>query len=271
MFPTIDIFGRELSTYGLLSLIGAFVCGFFVCRQAKKRGYNDTDFIVFMLISAIGILFGGHLLYGVTQFKLIIELLTNWSKYVYSWDSFLECVMVIYGGSVFYGGLLGGMAAGIIYGRRKKLDMDVYSDIVAPAVPLFHCFGRIGCFFGGCCYGIESEFGFTAHGNELVPAINDVNRFPVQLLEAGCNLAIFFVLWYLLSKGKLKGRIFAVYLSIYPIVRFFDEFLRGDEYRGFLFGLSTSQIISILVFVGAVTYLIIKTIKIKKSNVISAE
>ena len=271
MIPYFNIFGKDLSSYGVLVLIGVFVCGIFVCRQAKKRGYNDNDFIIFMLISAIGIMLGGHLLYGITKINSIIELLTHWSKYVTSFESFIACMGVIFGGSVFYGGLLGGIAAGIIYGKCKKLDMSVYSDIVAPAVPLFHCFGRIGCFLGGCCYGIESEFGFTAHGNELVPSINDVNRFPVQLLEASCNLAIFFVLWYLLSKGKLKGRLFALYLTIYPIVRFCDEFLRGDEYRGFLFGLSTSQIISILVFIGAVTFLITKTIKIKKSNVTSTE
>ena len=272
MIPYFNIFGRELSSYGVLALIGVLVCGLFVCCQAKKRGYNDNDFIIFMLISSIGILLGGHMLYGITKINSIIELLTHWSKYVTSFESFVACMGVIFGGSVFYGGLLGGIAAAIIYGKRKKLDMDVYSDIVAPAAPLFHCFGRIGCFFGGCCYGIESEFGFTVHGNELVPSINDVSRFPVQLLEAGCNFIIFLVLWYLLSKGKLKGRLFALYLTIYPVVRFCDEFLRGDEYRGFLFGLSTSQIISILVFVGAVTFLVVKNIKIiKKSNVTLTE
>lgn len=268
MFPTIDIFGREASTYGIFSAIGILLSGWFVCRLAKKRGHNDTDYIILLLISAIGILIGGHLLFCLTQIKNIIILVTNWSKYVTSFESFTECVMAFWGGSVFYGGLLGGMAAGVIYCKRAKLDISESSDIIAPAAPLFHCFGRIGCFFGGCCYGIESEFGFTIHNNEFIPSLNDVNRFPVQLLEASCNLAIFFVLWYLLRKGKLKGRLFAVYLTIYSVVRFFDEFLRGDAYRGFLFGLSTSQIISIFVFIGAVAYLIIKNFK--KHNLASA-
>ena len=101
----------------------------------------------------------------------------------------------------------------------------------------------------------------TVHGNELVPTINDVQRFPVQLFEAGLNLALFFVLAHLLKKNKFKGGLFAIYLVIYSIIRFFDEFLRGDSYRGFLFGLSTSQIISILIFIGAVIFLVVRNKK----------
>lgn len=264
MIPYFNIFGKELSSYLVMVLIGIFVCGFYVSRTAKKRGHDDNDYIIFLLICSIGVLLGGHILYGVTKINALIEFITNLPKYAGTWDEFLASAAYIFGGSVFYGGLLGGMAAGIIYGRKKQLDMDEYSDICAPVVPLFHCFGRIGCFLGGCCYGIESEFGFTVHGNTLNPSINDVQRFPVQLLEAALNLLLFFLLAYLLKKPKFKGRLFVAYLIIYSVIRFFDEFLRGDAYRGFLFGLSTSQIISIILFVGAIAYLIIKTKKTQK-------
>lgn len=256
MYPLINVLGREISVYGIVSLIGIMVAGLAMCRFAKRRGHDDTDFIIFMLICAIGVFFGGHIVYGFTQIQPLVLWFSNWSKYTPTFMDFLKNVAYCFGGSVFYGGLLGGMAAGLIYGKAKKLDILEYADICAPIVPLFHCFGRIGCFFGGCCYGIESSFGFTVHNNTLNPPINDVQRFPVQLLEAAINLALFFVLAYMLKNGKLKGRLFPTYLVIYAVVRFFDEFLRGDTYRGFLFGLSTSQIISIIVFAGAVIYLI---------------
>lgn len=144
--------------------------------------------------------------------------------------------------------------------------MADYSDICTPIIPLFHCFGRIGCFLGGCCYGIESSFGFTVHNNILNPSINDVQRFPVQLLEAALNLILYFILFYLFKNNKFKGKLIAVYLILYSIIRFFDEFLRADEYRGFLFGLSTSQIISILIFVGSFAFLLLNYLKIKKSK-----
>ena len=261
MLPYINIFGKDITTYMLCALAGIFTAGIYVCRTAKKRGHDDNDYIVFMLICAIGLLIGSHLLYGITQIQIATEVISHWSKYITSFGVFIEFIVLVFGGSVFYGGLLGGMAAGLIYGKIKKLDLNEYSDICAPMIPLFHFFGRIGCFLGGCCYGIESPFGFTVHGNELVPTINDVQRFPVQLLEAGLNLALFFVLAHLLKKNKFKGGLFAIYLVIYSIIRFFDEFLRGDSYRGFLFGLSTSQIISIFVFIGAVIFLVVRNKK----------
>lgn len=261
MLPIINIFGKDITTYMLCALAGIFTAGIYVCRTAKKRGHDNNDYIVFMLICAIGLLIGSHLMYGITQNKIAVEVLTHWTKYITTFSRFIEFLSLVFGGSVFYGGLLGGMAVGIIYGRKKKLDLSEYSDICAPMVPLFHFFGRIGCFLGGCCYGIESPFGFTVHGNELVPTINDVQRFPVQLFEAGLNLALFFVLAHLLKKNKFKGGLFAIYLVIYSIIRFFDEFLRGDSYRGFLFGLSTSQIISIFIFIGAVIFLVVRNKK----------
>lgn len=258
MLPNLIIFGREISTYMLCVLAGVFTSGIYVCHTSKKRGHDNNDYIVFMLISAIGVFIGGHIMYGITNIPFVIEVIKNWSSLITSFRSVIKLFAIVFGGSVFYGGLLGGMAIAIIYGRKKKLDLSEYSDICAPMVPLFHFFGRIGCFLGGCCYGIESPFGFTVHGNELVPTINDVQRFPVQLLEAGLNLILFFVLAHLLKKNIFKGSLFAIYLIIYSIIRFFDEFLRGDTYRGFLFGFSTSQIISILIFIGAVIFLAVR-------------
>ena len=130
-------------------------------------------------------------------------------------------------------------------------------DAVAVAIPLFHAFGRVGCFLGGCCYGVACDVGFTAHGNTLYPELNDVNRLPIQLIESGLNLILFFVLLVLYKKKKFQHRMVIVYFYIYPVIRFIDEFFRGDEIRGFLFGLSTSQIISILLF----TFAVIVTIK----------
>jgi len=82
---------------------------------------------------------------------------------------------------------------------------------------------------------------------------------PFLFFEAGFEFALFALLWWLLTRtNRLRGRLLALYLLIYPVGRFFLEFLRGDDYRGFLFGLSTSQIISILVFAGSAVFFIVK-------------
>lgn len=248
MFSTFDLFGREISVYVLLAVVGIFAAGFFACYHAKKRGHDDNDMIVTLLITAIGVLLGGHILYGVTNAQNMYLLFS-----ISSFSEFIDTAVLIFGGSVFYGGLIGGTIAGYIYMKKKGLDFVEYSDIIAPAVPLFHFFGRIGCFMGGCCYGIESDWGITFH-NSLIEQANNVNRFPVQLCEAAFNLVLFLALWQLLRHGKMKGHLFTLYMICYPIARFFFEFLRGDEYRGFLLGLSTSQIISILLVLASVGY-----------------
>ena len=84
------------------------------------------------------------------------------------------------------------------------------------------------------------------------PGINDVCRLPVQLIESVCNLLIFLLIFYLFQKRIMEKRLIFLYMLIYPVVRFTLEFFRGDEIRGFVFGLSTSQWISIFLFAAAV-------------------
>lgn len=89
---------------------------------------------------------------------------------------------------------------------------------------------------------------------------------PVPLIEAACNLLIFLFILYLFKKDKMRDKLIYVYMIIYPVVRFTLEFFRGDEYRGFLFGLSTSQWISIILFVFSIVMLIIKRNKPERSK-----
>ncbi len=259
MYPTIEIFGKEIGTYSICAIAGLFVCAivaFFLVRE--KKGLCIDDIIVTTVFIAIGMFFGGHIVYGITNIPGIIGLFKNASDY-----TFLQFVIQLFGnylgGMVFYGGFLGGLTALALTCRYSQFGhADVMYDMYAVCTPLFHVFGRIGCFLGGCCYGVECSIGFTAHGNKINPAVNDVNRFPVQLVEAGCNLIIFAVLFVLHRKKKFRQRLLIIYFYLYPVVRFILEFFRGDEIRGFLFGLSTSQIISILLFVFAMIFTVIE-------------
>lgn len=264
MLPYITLFGRSFTSYMLMSLIGAFAAGILMCRMTRKRGLDDNDTIVLLLISAIGVLFGGHLLYGITNIKYISAIFTAKTL-----KAFLNNAVFVFGGSVFYGGLFGGLVFGTAYLRFKRADIIVFSDMAAVGIPLFHFFARIGCFLSGCCYGIKCKFGFTAHNNPLVAEVNGVSRFPVQLLESLCNAVLFVLIYVLykksLQKEKLQGKLMYIYLISYSVIRFFDELLRGDEIRGSLFGLSTSQIISLAVF--AVSFTATVSVKFKRPKI----
>lgn len=266
MFPTFEIFGKEIGMYGVMTIIGAALCvlvGYFLI---KKFGITWMDMALVMIAALIGILVVSHIVYGISNIPKLAAIIQNIGKLTFI--QFITLLGECFGGMVFYGGFIGGALGVIVYCKKidKSLNTNEFLDIYAVLIPLFHTFGRIGCFLGGCCYGIESDFGFTVHNNTLNPLINDVNRFPVQLVEAGCNVLIFLALLYLFKKNIMKDKLIYVYMLIYPVVRFSLEFLRGDTYRGIFFGLSTSQWISIILFIFSITMLIVKRNKKPKKT-----
>ncbi len=247
MFPIINIFGRPIGSYALLAFLGFICCGavaYFCCKKIKLQ---IEDIAILILVIAAGMLIGGHFLYGLVNLPSLINTLSAEKslslKFVF--NAFVNC----FGGMVYYGGFLGTIASLKVYSHYSKATFkNKIFDIYAFSIPLFHFFGRIGCFLAGCCYGIEAHFGFTVTGNALVPDINGVRRFPVSLLEAACNLIIFIILLTLFKKGRFKHSLLYLYMLLYSVVRFFTEFLRGDSARGIYFCFSTSQWISVFLF-----------------------
>ncbi len=246
MYPFITIFGRTVGTYGIASVVGFLIAGFVVSRASKARKIQYEDIILLFLSAGAGLLVGGHLLYGLTHLPEMLDTFSSLAN-----RQFKETLMrlgIIFGGMVFYGGLLGSMAGIAVHTHfSKTIERSMAFDILAVAAPLFHTFGRIGCFFGGCCYGIECEWGFTVYNNTLSPGINGVPRFPVQLLEAALNFALFILVYNMFKKDRQRGRLIFVYLPCYAVIRLCTEMLRGDSIRGFVGIFSTSQFISILI------------------------
>lgn len=262
MYPVIEIFGKEIGVYGLCAVIGLLVCGFVVFKLGKKENIVVEDVILVVVVAGVGLFLGGSILYGITNIKYIITAISNMSEYGL-WGT-LKIVFSFFSGSVFYGGFITSLILVRIYLKKRHFEIkERFFDIYIVCVPLFHFFGRIGCFFGGCCYGKEGSWGFIVNDNHLVPEINGVMRIPVPLIEAVGNLCIFFLLLYLFKKGKNTIKLMYVYMIVYPVMRFILEFYRGDKIRGIWYGLSTSQWISIVLFVFAVTSVIIKRKKIK--------
>jgi len=216
------------------------------CLRIYRAGYDENDAVIFLLILGGGMVVGGKILYALVNLKYL--------KYLSAADSFKEVLTVlnyVFGGLVFYGGLIGAALGGLIFLRikRKTVPAALYLDNAALFAPIFHAFARVGCFFAGCCYGIESSFGFAVPDSvETSPTgIDHATRFPVQLLEALCNVGIALLIYFLMRKGIMRGKLIFVYLGVYSYIRFLDEFFRGDAIRGFIGPFSTSQFISILI------------------------
>lgn len=261
MIPPISFFGRELYPYTLAALVGILVTLLFAWIAAKKHGLDEYTMLFTLLFAAAGAFLGGHILYALTNIRDLIVIFRHLDAFG-SFGSFLKFVYPYFSGAVFYGGLLCALLLAWLYLRRTKQPIGGYTDLGAVCIPLFHGFGRIGCFLSGCCFGIESSCGFVMH-HSIMEEANGVRRFPVQLCEAVFNFALAFILFYLLKKRKLQGRLLNVYLYAYPTFRFLDEFLRGDAYRGIWLGLSTSQWISLLLIAGNTVWLLIARAKKK--------
>ena len=254
MFPGFNIGEFFLPSYGLCGLIGIFTAFPFAVKRYYKITRDASSMIFVILWAAVGAFFGMHLLFGLTNIAYWDELFA-----AESFNGFLKTFSDIFGGSVYYGGLLCGILAGALSVRCQGLRFDIVSDCLAPSIPLFHAIARVGCFLAGCCYGVEWEHGVTFE-NSLISSANGVPRVPVQLIEAGFNLITAGVLMYIFyGTAKLRGLLLPLYLAIYSVGRFGLEFLRGDDYRGHILNLSTSQFISIPVFVISVCIIAVRT------------
>lgn len=252
MYPILHILGREIGTYGVCALAGLIASAVLACTLAKRRGLMMEDIVLLVLTGGLGLVIGAHLLYGLTNLPMLALLARTIGRMPAR--EFFAHLGTAFGGMVFYGGLFGLFAAAYLHSKLVwSLNPPAVFDILAVAVPLFHTFGRVGCFFGGCCYGIECPVGFLVSENPVMPEVAGVTRLPVQLIEAAGNLALFALMLSLFLRKKHENRLIYRYLILYAIMRFLLEFLRGDVARGVWLGLSTSQWISagIILWVGA--------------------
>ena len=138
---------------------------------------------------------------------------------------------------VFYGGLIGATLLVVLFAIRRRISILEMGDFAIGGVPIGHALGRIGCLINGCCYGSETECGISI-------AVDGVHRHPTPLYESIGNFLIYgLLLAYTLRQPK-RGRVLALYLMIYPVLRFGLEFLRGDE-RITFWGLHLAQWVSL--------------------------
>ncbi|MGM9664292.1 MAG: prolipoprotein diacylglyceryl transferase [Eubacteriales bacterium] len=250
-----DKISSGFSPYGLFFALGiavSAIVALLICKIRKTEKYEIVYSGVFAMVGAI---VGAKLLFLLVSIKLIYETHPNFFD-------------LMRGGFVFYGGLIGGMAGLYLYIKKYRLDAKNFFDIFAVVTPLGHAVGRIGCFFGGCCYGIVHE-GFPSHtySSAAGNAPLGVPLLPIQLIEAGCLLLLFIIELFLFIKFKYKkGLESLVYIISYPIIRFITEFFRGDLERGKFCQLSTSQWVSLILIFFVLLYEIISRRKNKMSS-----
>ena len=233
-------------SYGVMAMLG-FLAAVLVARwRAKQVGISPdlvTDVSVWGLLAGI---VGSRLAYLI-RFPEEFHGLTDFFKI---WQ----------GGLIFYGGLIGAVATILGYLWWKKQRIVPVLDVLAPSLALGHAFGRVGCILHGCCYGLVLKNQQAWYGLAYPPdsppcsvAPAGTKFLPIQLIEAANLLAVFVILTLFFKKRKAPGQVTALYLVLYAVARFVDEFWRGDAKNAEV--LSTAQWISVgLFFAGLVMW-----------------
>jgi phosphatidylglycerol---prolipoprotein diacylglyceryl transferase len=236
----------SVHTYGFFLAMG-MLAGIYMARSEAIRYKLDPDRIMdlcfYIIIAAI---VGSRLFYVLTNFKFYIS-------------SPMEIFKIWNGGLVFYGGFIGAAIVVIIYHKIYQLPLGKTSDIAAVAMPLGHFFGRIGCFFAGCCYGkvCQMPWAVTFRSPDSLAPLN-IALHPTQLYESAANLMVFLIMLACRPYKRFDGQLFLMYIILYGINRSIIEMFRDDFRGAIIFGVfSISQSIAIASAIISVIALII--------------
>jgi phosphatidylglycerol:prolipoprotein diacylglycerol transferase len=236
--------GFLVPDYALLYTVAALMGLYLAVRKAGDAGLDPLAVFKAGVITAGAAFVSARLFVVLQSFDYYSE---NPAEILYFWQ----------GGTASSGAYIGGVAAAIVAGWWQRLPLARFLDCCAPSAALAICIGRVGCFLHGCCYGKPSNLpwavcfpsGSEPHYRQLLEGTITPNQLslpihPTQLYEALFALALFIFLVRYRKRSSRDGELVALLFLLYPLGRFFNEFLR-DDYRGSVFGVSAPQLVAL--------------------------
>ena len=238
-----------IPSFWAMAFLAFFVALLVIRRDMHERGMPERQAYDMVLWAYIGGWVGARL--------FVIP--TGWQYFVEAPVAFL----LSGSGWVWYGGVIGGAVAVLVWARRVGIPGLVIADVAAPALAIGLAIGRLGCQLAGDGdYGVPTDLPWgMSYPDGVVPTTDRVH--PTPIYELICYVAIFVVLWRQRHRGLPNGALIAQYLIYSGITRFAVEFLRRNP--DWLVGLTTAQWMSIgSVAIGA--WLLLNTAKSAKPD-----
>ncbi len=249
--------------YGFMLTI-AFIVGTIITIYAAKRENTDTEVILDLIFSIIiGALIGARIMYVILKLDefLMYEttMIGDQEQLKFLLMPTLKKMIAIHqGGLSVHGGVIGGMLLSAVYTKMKQLNYWKIADLFAPALALGTAIGRIGCYLNGCCFGVvcknpDAWYAVTFPLNTHT-GVTPEPRHAAQLYMMVLNLGIFFILKGVYKNRKFDGHVFLLWIALYSIARFFQEFFRFEVSSDVIFGKVTvaqaaSVVLAIVAFV----------------------
>lgn len=217
------LFGIDIMWYGILIAIGMVLAVLIAIREAKRLKILEDDILNLAMIAIPCGLIGARAYY----------VIFNWSYYA---GNISEILNFRGGGLAIHGGLIGGILAGFIYAKIKKINFFKLADCVVIGVPLAQAIGRWGNFFNQEAHGGPTDLPWGI-------MVDGVKVHPTFLYESIWDFGVFVFLLLFRKKQKYEGQILVNYIILYSIGRFFIEGLRTDSLM--LGPLKMAQVISL--------------------------
>ena len=233
--------------YALCILAGVFVAVWWSDRRYRARG-GRPDLVLDVAIVAVpaGIV-GARLYHVVSSPDDYFGPNGDLSRIPQTWQ----------GGLGIWGGIAGGVLAGMLLLRHRGLRVAPLADAVAPTLLVAQAIGRLGNWFNQELYGAPTTLPWGLRiDNAHLPAGSTYPPgtlfHPTFLYEALWNLAgAVLLVWIgrrmVARSGVTGGRLMWIYLMVYTAGRVWIEMLRIDEAETVL-GLRLNVWTSIVIF-----------------------
>jgi prolipoprotein diacylglyceryl transferase len=239
-----------LRGYAFCIIIGVFVAVWIGGRRWAARGGEKTTVADIAVWAVPFGLVGGRLYHVITSYELYFGEGKNWVNAFKIWE----------GGLGIWGAIALGAVGAWIGCRRRGVPLPAYADAIAPGIAVAQAIGRWGNWFNQELYGRPTTLPWGLeidrfHRPEATPEIATYQ--PTFLYESLWCLGVALVVIWADRRFRLgHGRAFAVYAAAYTVGRAWIEYLRVDDAHHIL-GLRLNDWTSLVVFLGAVGYLVV--------------
>ena len=266
---TISVFGFEIAYYGIIIGLGVLAGIAIAAFLAKKTGQDSDTYYDLALYAVILSVIGARLYYV-----------------IFSWDSYKDDLLSIFnirqGGLAIYGGVITAIITVYVYSKVKKIPFGLLTDTAGPGLILGQIIGRWGNFFNREAFGDYTDGLFAMQlpidavrssditekmmeHVEIIDGIRYIQVHPTFLYESLWNVCILALMLLWMKHKKFDGQVFLIYLFGYGVGRFWIEGLRTDSLMFFGTGLRVSQVLAVLMAIGAIVINFIMLKKNKKS------
>lgn len=215
----LEIFG--VSVYFILNPVAVCI-GIYLAFKRSQLYNLDPKIVLDLSIISVSAAF-----VGARIFHVLFESPFYYQKFP------LQILNIWQGGFVFYGGLIFGVTAGLIYLKIKQVNYFQAAALATMPLSIGYILGRFVCFLTGCCYGSYCIFPWAVRG-----------RHPTQLYALVGEALLVAILYFAEKKNFSAGKIVSIWLMGHGLNRIIMELWRGDP-RGIWLGLPMSLVISV--------------------------